>query len=961
MKQDDFDIPEVFRRAMEEAGWRTERDDDGRPPRRPFSPSGRSSGVNRTLLIAFLALLFLFSLGSIAAFYTDFLWFDQLGYRDMFVKRLAVRAAMFAVGFVVALAVLLVNWWAAARRAGDGNGPSAGAGRLVIPGVAVLFAFLLASAAAGRWEQVLLYLNAEPFGVQAPIFGRDIAFYVFYLPVYRFVQGWLAAALFIALIGLLVIYLAPNWGEMQRGAWRPRGSAAMRRHMAVTGGFLLLILAAGYALDVFGLLYSTRGVAYGASYTDMTAGLWALRLQIAFTILTALALFYNALRPAPRLPLLLGGLWLVSAVFVGGLLPGILQRYVVEPNELTLETPYIENNIALTRLAFALDRIETREFGQVQETDPQDLLKNEDVLRNLRLWDWRPLQDTYRQLQGLRPYYEFSDVDVDRYTIDGKQRQVMLGARELDKTRLPAPSWVNRNLEFTHGYGIVMNPVNEATSDGRPIFFIQDFPPQSNVEIEVTRPEIYYGELTDDAIYVGSGRQEFSYPSGDANVYTNYSGRGGIVLDSFIKRLAFAMRQSDPNVLLNDDITDTTRIQYRRQIQARIRELTPFLLLDHDPYLVVNDAGRLIWLQDAYTHSDAFPYATPIEVDARPSTRSRDDTSFGAGLTLNYMRNAVKVAIDAYDGTVTYYVADETDPIIRSYARAFPGVFRPFDEMPADLLAHVRYPEDLLNVQAHQYLTYHMTDARVFYNKEDLWEVPSEVANAEKRDMEPYYVSLPLPGANEPEYLLILPFSPATRNNMIAWMAARNDPEQYGQLIVYELPKQELVFGPIQIEGRIDQEPSISEQFSLWDQRGSKVIRGNLLVLPIDHSFLYIEPVYLLSENSALPELKRIVTADNSAVAMGQTLEASLRALATGGGTAAEGDAAPPAGESAGASPLPPAAGDATLAELVAAANAHLAAAEAAQRRGDWALYGQELDALRETLARLDALAGESE
>ncbi|HMT21947.1 MAG TPA: UPF0182 family protein, partial [Promineifilum sp.] len=334
---------------------------------------------------------------------------------------------------------------------------------------------------------------------------------------------------------------------------------------------------------------------------------------------------------------------------------------------------------------------------------------------------------------------------------------------------------------------------------------------------------------------------------------------------------------------------------------------------------------------------------------------------FGAGLTLNYMRNAVKVAIDAYDGPVTYYVADETDPIIRSYARAFPGVFRPFDEMPADLLAHVRYPEDLLNVQAHQYLTYHMTDARVFYNKEDLWEVPSEVANAEKRDMEPYYVSLPLPGANEPEYLLILPFSPATRNNMIAWMAARNDPEQYGQLIVYELPKQELVFGPIQIEGRIDQEPSISEQFSLWDQRGSKVIRGNLLVLPIDHSFLYIEPVYLLSENSALPELKRIVTADNSAVAMGQTLEASLRALATGGGTAAEGDAAPPAGGSAGASPLPPAAGDATLAELVAAANAHLAAAEAAQRRGDWALYGQELDALRETLARLDALAGESE
>lgn len=971
MKQEDFDIPEVFRRAMEEAGWRAEREDDGgdRPPRRPFSPSPRAPRFNRTLLIAFLVLLLLFSLGSAASFYIDFLWFGQLGYRDMFVKRLAVGAAVFAVAFVVALAILLLNWLAAARRSAAtagapvvGDSFLAGGGRLVIAGVAAFLAFLLAATAGGRWESVLLYLNAEPFGIQAPLFGRDVSFYVFYLPVYRFVQGWLASALFITLIGLLVIYAAPNLGALQRGAWRPFASDTVRRHLVVVGGFLLVVWAVGYALDIFGLLYSTRGVAFGASYTDMTAGLWALRLQMVFVLLAALALFYNAFRPAPRLPLLAGGLWLVCAVFVGGLLPGVLQRYVVEPNELTLETPYIEHNIALTRAAFDLDRVEAREFGQVEELQPQDLLDNEDVLRNLRLWDWRPLQKTYLQLQGLRPYYDFSDVDVDRYTIDGVQRQVMLGARELNKNELPAPSWVNRNLEFTHGYGIVMNPVNEATPDGRPSFFIQDFPPQSRVpDIEVTRPEIYYGELTNDTVYVGSNRQEFSYPSGDENVYTNYAGTGGVVLDSFLKRLAFALRLSDPNVLLNDDITRATRAQYRRQIQARIEALTPFLLLDHDPYLVVSDAGRLVWLQDAYTHSDSFPYSTPIDFEARPSTVGRDENYAGARVPVNYIRNAVKVAIDAYDGSVVYYVADETDPIIRSYASAFPGVFRPLDEMPADLVGHLRYPEDLFTIQARQYATYHMTDVRVFYNKEDLWEIPTEISDSTETAVEPYYVSLPLPGAAEPEYLLILPFNPFTRNNMIAWMAARNDPGHYGQLIVYELPKQELIFGPIQIEGRINQEPTISEQFTLWDQRGSNVTRGNLLVLPINRSFLYIEPIYLSAETSALPELKRIVTASNSAVAMAETLEDSLRALAAGGGATVESEAAPPAAGSSEATPVPPAAGDATLAELVAAANAHLQAAEAAQRRGDWALYGQELAALRETLARLDTLAGESE
>ena len=967
MKQDDFDIPEVFRRAMEEAGWRSDRDDDGgRPPRRNVTPSAEPRGINRILLIVFLGLLLVFSLGSIASFYTDFLWFDSLGFRDMFVKRLSTRLAVFALGFAVAATVLLVNWLVARRRvlraaSADAAVLNNGRVRTVIAFVAFILAVLFAIAAAGQWEEFLLYLNAEPFGTADPIFGRDVGFYVFSLPVYRFVQNWLLMMLIVALIGLLPIYGATSLNELQRGRFRPFSSVLLRSHAAALGALILLVWAVGYLFDITELVYSTRGVAFGASYIDMSTVIWALRLQLVFVVLTALALLYNVFRSNPRLPLITGGLWLLVSVIGGSLLPAVLQRYVVEPNELTLETPYIERNIEFTRFAFGLDRVDAREFGEVMDLQPQDLLDNEDVLRNIRLWDWRPLGQTYRQLQGLRPYYEFTDVDVDRYMIDGKQRQVMLGTRELDKSKLPAPSWVNRTLEFTHGYGIVMNPVNEVTPDGQPEFFIQDFPPQSRIDIEVTRPEIYYGELTDDTVYVSSNRQEFSYPSGDSNVYTNYSGTGGVMLNTYLKRLAFALRESDANVLLNDDITNTTRAQFRRQVQERIREITPFLILDADPYIVINDAGRLVWMQDAYTASNAYPYSTPVRMTERPSTTAIQG-QFERTHTVNYIRNAVKVTLDAYDGTVNYYLSDPSDPIIRSYARAFPGVFQLFEAMPDDLMAHVRYPEDLFTIQANQYTTYHMEDVRVFYNKEDLWQIPTEISNSEEQLSEPYYVTLPLPGSSTSEYLLILPFSPATRNNMIGWMAARNDPEHYGELIVYELPKQELIFGPIQIEGRIDQEPVISQQFSLWDQRGSNVIRGNLLVLPINRSFLYIEPVYLLSATSALPELKRIVTASNTSIAMAETLDAALRAMASGEAVAIdlplEGleDVPGEPTTSGQATPVP-----GSLDELVAAANAHLQAAEAAQRDGDWAAYGRELDALRAVLADLAALTVESQ
>ena len=981
MKQDDFDIPEVFRRAMEEAGWRGEQEEGGggeRPPRRPFPPPARSPRINRLLVLSTLILLLLFSLGSIASFYTDFLWFSHLGFRDMFVKRLTVRLVVFAVAFVVAVAVLAGNWLIARRRALAERTPlnqsllASGGIRTLILIAGLALAFLFASAAGSQWEKLLALANAHSFGVADPIFNHDVSFYIFRLPVYDFFQGWLLALLFLALVGLVPIYAGANLLDMQRGAWRPLNSAGLRRHVALLGGALLLVWAAGYILDVYRLLYSDRGVAFGASYTDLRASLWALRLQFVFMVLTALAVLYNVFRQSIRLPLLTGALWLASVFLIGGLLPGFLQRYVVEPNELTLETPYIEHNIEFTRRAFDLEKIESQPFGPVRDLAPEDLLENEDVLRNIRLWDYRPLQQTYQQLQGLRPYYAIGEIDVDRYEIDGVQRQVMLAGRELDKSRLPAPSWVNRNLEFTHGYGVVMNPVNEVTSEGQPNFFIKNLPPQSRVpEIEVTRPEIYFGEMTNDTVYVGSARQEFSYPSGDENVYTNYEGTGGIVLDSSLKRLAFAMRQSDPNVLLSRDITSTTRVQFRRQIQDRVRELTPFLMLDADPYLVVNDEGRLFWLQDAYTASNNYPYSTPTRIAVRPSVVQT--TPGGVALpepsrTVNYLRNSVKIVIDAYNGTVAYYVSDVTDPIIQSYAQAFPGVFQPLDQMPADLRAHIRYPIDLFWAQARQYLTYHMTDVRVFYNKEDLWQIPTEIFQDAEQQTEPYYVTLPIPGQRTPEYLLILPFSPATKNNMIAWMAVRNDPEVYGEIHVYELPKQELIFGPLQVEGRIDQEPAISQQFTLWDQRGSSVIRGNLLVLPLNQSFLYVEPVYLLSETSALPELKRIVTASNTGVAMDETLSGSLQALGRGQplGTAAAAEAPGQLGGAAveTATPSPaatPPGNPQTVEELVAAANAHLAAAEQAQRAGNWAAYGAELAALRDNLNQLAALTAGGE
>jgi uncharacterized protein len=950
MSRWDDDIPDAFRRFMEEA-TRERGDREEEPPRPPRSAHPvEPFWTRRWFWLLVLAVILLSSFGWLVNTYTEWMWFDAVGYRNVWLRQWGASVATFVLFFVVAAVFLLLNWRLARRQALRATGLQL----MTLPGIswllagiALFLAFVLGQAAASRWETFLRYFYQVPYGLADPIFGHDISFYLFTLPVLRIVHGWLSPLVIITLLGIGVIYLGNNLALLRTGNLRwgalPPG---LRRQGAVLLAILALLWGAGHWLSTYDLLYSPRGVVFGAGYTDVAASLPVLRIQIVLMVLVAGALLFLLWRPNPRPVLIAMAVWLLVSVLGAGVYPAVLQRYAVEPNELARETPYIEHNIAYTRAAFGLSDVREALLTPEQAITTADLEANEAALKNIRLWDYRPLLDSYAQLQELRPYYTFNDVDVDRYLIDGELRQVMLSAREMDKEELENRTWVNQRLEFTHGYGIVMNPVDRVTSSGRPFFYIQDLPPRSVVDLEVTRPEIYYGELTDDNVYVASGLQEFDYPTSDGNVYSTYEGQGGVPISSFIRRLAFALRFGESNLILSEYITPETRAMFHRRIQDRVAQIAPFLWQDQDPYIVVAD-GRLVWMMDTYTLSNSFPYSTPSQVGS---------STVPTGI--NYIRNAVKVTIDAYDGDINFYVVDPDDPIIQSYDRAFPGLFQPFSAMPETLQAHVRYPEDLFHIQTHQYLTYHIDNVQIFYNQEDLWAIPQELySEGQQVEVEPYYVIFPLPGETEPEFLLIRPFTPAGRNNMVAWIAARNRPDIYGELQVYELPRQELVFGPIQVEGRINQDPAISQQFSLWDQAGSRVIRGNLLVIPLGNSFLYVEPIYLQSQTSALPELRRVIVASGEQVVMRPTLAEALTALVSDAPAVAELDLS-------GVSPVfttPDAAaptGGTTVEELIATANAHYQAAQAALQAGDWTAYGREQDALGRTLEQLQALTG---
>ncbi|TKC83116.1 UPF0182 family protein [Trinickia terrae] len=890
-------------------------------------------------------------LGRITGTLVDWLWFDSIGYDGVFWTVFWARLAIFTAVFALSAGAVALSGLAAHRFATSIDvlsvvveppdddarryrGPPDLAEvasqiapripwRLTIAGVAVLIGLFFAASKVSNWDIALRFLHQAPYGARDPIFGKDIGFYLFSLPVFVALKNWLMQLLFGCAVVAGAVYAAR--GDLAPGPPPQRLSPAAAAHgLALLGAFFAL-KAWSYWLDRFLLLYRDNGVVTGASYTDIHVELPVLWLLIGLALAAAAASWANMRRRSWRVPaasalLVFGGSFVLAIVY-----PALFERFYVKPSELQLETPYLAHNIALTRQAYGLDRIEVKPFPAEEGLSLASLDANRPTIDNIRLWDVQPLLDTYAQLQEIRTYYKFFSVDIDRYRLGSGYRQVMLSARELDSSLLPpnAQTWVNLHLLFTHGNGVVMSPVTEKSTEGLPQLFLQDIPPVAQSGPQISEPRLYFGQGEQGYVIVKGSTPEFDYPKGKDNVYTRYDGRDGIAIGGFWRRALFAWQLGETNILLTGYITNQSRILLHRNIRDRVHTIAPFLTLDRDPYIVAS-GGRLYWMQDAYTTSRWFPYAKPGLADGS-----------------NTIRNSVKVVIDAYGGTIDFYVSDPADPILRTYQRIFPGLFKPLEAMPPDLQQHIRYPEDLFLIQAQLYRAYHMDAPEVFYNREDLWQFPRELAgiddgNASGSTMSPYYTLMRLPGESRAEFVLMLPMVPSQRENMIAWLAARCDPPEYGKLVVYSFPKEKLVFGPFQIEARIQQNTEISQQISLWNQMGSRVIRGHLLVVPIENSILYVSPLYLRAASGQLPELKRVIAAYGDRVVMEETLGEALAALFK---------ATPPAVAPA-AAPGPSAAPDARAREALAHYNRALERLKA----GDWSGFGAELDALGRSL-----------
>jgi uncharacterized membrane protein (UPF0182 family) len=889
------------------------------------------------LLLAFLLVTFV--LPASYALITDWWWFREIGYQIVFTRELTTRALLFLAAGGLTGGVLYLNLRAAQR--GLVPDPvvlriaptaphlniTAGVRRLSLP-VAVALGLLAGLAATPAWDVILRAIYATPFGLADPVFSRDVGFYVFTLPALSDGIGFLTGLIRVCLF--LVIPLYWMRGDVVLG---PRGLSiepAAGLHLAILLAVLFLLTAVRlWLVEIPGLLYSTTGPLIGASYTDLHAELPALRVSAVLAVLVAVAVLIGGLRRQLGLYAVLAiGAYVVVAVVGRGLFPAAMQNFLVAPTELTRETPYLRYHILATRHAWGIDSVETRELNGEADLTLADIRANAPTIENVRLWDRDPLLMTFGQLQEIRTYYDFVSVDDDRYWIDGKYRQVLLSPRELNAASLPTRTFINEHLTFTHGMGLTLSPVNQVTSEGLPVLFIKDLPPASTASLRITRPQIYYGELANDYVFVRTRQREFDHPEGETNLYATYSGTGGVRVGNLLRRLVLAARFGSSKILLSQDITNDSRVLFYRRIRDRAERALPFLRFDRDPYLVIAADGKLEWILDAYTTSDAYPYAEPV----------RDGTT--------YMRNSVKLVIDAYDGSLRAYVSDPADPLIRTWARIFPGIFAPLTSMPADLRAHLRYPDDLYRVQTALYTTYHMDAPEDFYHREDQWQIPTV---DDSTGAVPFmrHIVMRLPEEAKAEFIYMVPFTPRGKDNLAAWMVARNDGAEYGKLRVYRLSRQSLVYGPQQIENRINQDTEISRQVSLWDQRGSKVIRGDLLVIPIEESLMYVQPLYLQAEGGRIPELKRVVVAYQNRVVMEETLEGSLAELFGG----SSGPRTQPETE-VGAGPAPT---DSGFRALVAEANKRYEAALQAQRDIDWARYGEEFKRLGEVLQQLRA------
>jgi uncharacterized protein len=924
------------------------------PPTAGGMPGRRWIGISIAVVAAFVILGVL---GGAVTFITDLMWYDALGMTGVFTTRIWAQVALFGIGFAAMLIPVLISTWLARRIAPQapvrqlGSIEMPDASRLIavaVTVVAVVLALISGATWAANWETVLLAFNGSEWGVTDPTLGRDVGFYVFDLPFLHFLQGWAFTAL------VIVAILTVGTYAVRALRWQFRLSAPVRAHLSVIGALVLVVIAAGYQLDIADLAYSTRGIGgsvQAATYTDMNA-------QVpAYAILTVVALVAAALLVLNtwfRTLWLLGGAlvgWFVLSILVGGLYPSFVQRVQVEPNELAVERPYLRNHLEATRAAFDLDTAEERRFTGEQELTREVFQQDQATVDNLRLWDYRPLLTTFGQQQILRQYYTFSDVDIDRYEIAGEQRQIMLSARELDIDRLAdqARTWTNERLVFTHGYGITAVPVDAVTPQGQPDYLVSGI--NREPQLPVTEPRIYFGEETDTWVVTGTTTDEFDYPLDDreeGGAFTTWAGSTGVDLGNPIARALFAMRFGDLNLLISNQLTADSQILFARGIRERVREIAPFLLYDRDPYLVsANDS--LVWMWDAYTVSARYPNAQPL--------------AEGPFTGANYVRNSVKVVVDAYEGTVDFYIADPDDEIIAAYARIFPDLFAPITEMPEELVEHLRYPEDLFTAQNRTALVYHLpaTDAgaATFYNQEDRWAIPDDVSTDAPTPMEPYYVTMRIPGEEEAEFVLIQPLVAESRPNMIAWSAARMDPGFYGERILFRYPSDTTTLGPAQVEARINQDDTISEQFTLWSNAGSRVVRGNLLVLPIgEDGLIYIEPIFLQAEGAPFPEFVRVIMVDQREVAFAETVEEGLRQLL--------GEAEPPEpepvdptdpGEEPGESPGPL---PEDVAGLVAEIERLYDEAQEALDEGDLGTYQERIEELGDALDALAELTGAS-
>ncbi len=880
-------------------------------------------------------------LGGGMSLYVDALWFDSLGYYAIFETVIWLKFISWMAGFLVSVLLLWLNFRVASRRTYEQEtwfrqeylvlGMDEKRNNIFRAGILVLSA-LLGLLAQSEWLTFAQFRHQVPGGPADPIFGKSLSFYFFNLPVWNFLTGFGLALVFFCLVVAAVSYVFHGHVGYSR---QLHLTYAARLHLAILVGIGFLIIAVRFYLKRYDLLFSTRdkGVTFGAGYTDVHAWLPVYWIMVGVVMVVAV-LFFTAPLLGSLKYALAGLVGFVALYLLSGVYPATVQTFRVEPNELEKETPYLNNHIQATLDAYDLRKIETREFRTAGRLDAQALVRNQATLRNIRLWDWRPLKDAYGQLQSIRPYYSFEDVDLDRYVIEGNYRQIMLSARELNFTQVSeqAQTWINQFFQYTHGYGLCASPVNEVTEDGLPDFFIKDIPPRSTVDLQISRPEIYFGEKTDYPVFIKTHMKEFDYPHGDQNAFTTYSGDRGLRIGSFTRKLLFAWELGSFQILFTSNFAPDSRVLLYRAIRDRVRRIAPFLDYDNDPYMVIDD-GRLFWIQDAYTTSGRYPYAEPF------------------GRQFNYIRNSVKVVIDAYLGDVFFYVSDPGDPLLGTYARIFPTLFKPMSELRPGLRSHIRYPEDMFDIQREIYCTYHMRDPRVFYNKEDLWEIPHEVYGDNEQAMEAYYTIMGLPNEAKEEFILLTPFSPKTKNNMIAWLAARADSPHYGSLLLFQFPKQQLTYGPMQIEARIDQEPMVSQLITLWSQKGSRVIRGNLLVIPIETSVLYVEPLYLQAEKSEIPELTRIIVVYENRVVIGETLKEALD------GAVAAGPQRKPVLPVLPPGLLPETSLSPELQSLLQEAVREFDLGQERLKEGDWTGYGEAQRRLKEILDELNTRA----